>query len=536
MRLRLILTCLLSLCVGLAGLQGAEPDARPGSKPEVFAIQIIDEETGRGVPLVELKTTANHIFMSDSAGYVAVKEPELLGQKVYFHIRSHGYEFPADGFGYRGRALDLTPGGTATLRLPRRNVAERLYRITGAGIYADSVALGMGAPILQPLLNAQVTGCDSVYTARYRDKIYWFWGDTNRFAYPLGNFHTTGATSALPTPNEMVPRESRSDPRGATRPPRHLDPDRGIDFTYFTGEQGFARPMAPMPGEGPTWISGLIALPDASGRERLFCGYEKIRGAMEVYARGIAEFDDEKQQFVHKKSIEVAAPLYPWGHPFTHREGDVDYVYFGDPYPVFRVRANAASLLNVSEYEGFSPLVPGSRKEQQPRVERNGDGQVAWAWKRDTAAIDIDLQKALVASGELRPHEAWIDLRDVATNHSVAAHRGSVAWNDYRQRWVLVFTQYFGTSLLGEVWYSEADAPQGPWRRAVKIVSHDRYSFYNPQQHPLFAEQGGKRIYFEGTYTHTFSGNPVPTPRYDYNQIMYRLDVDDERLKPVREK
>jgi hypothetical protein len=32
-------------------------------------------------------------------------------------------------------------------------------------------------------------------------------------------------------------------------------------------------------------------------------------------------------------------------------------------------------------------------------------------------------------------------------------------------------------------------------------------------------------IYFEGTYANTFSGNSTPTPLYDYNQIMYRLDL-----------
>src|SRR5262249_10991329 len=35
---------------------------------------------------------------------------------------------------------------------------------------------------------------------------------------------------------------------------------------------------------------------------------------------------------------------------------------------------------------------------------------------------------------------------------------------------------------------------------------------------------------FEGTYSHTFSGNQNPTPRYDYNQLMYRLDLADPRL------
>jgi hypothetical protein len=37
-------------------------------------------------------------------------------------------------------------------------------------------------------------------------------------------------------------------------------------------------------------------------------------------------------------------------------------------------------------------------------------------------------------------------------------------------------------------------------------------------------------IFFEGTYTHTFAGNPDPTPRYDYNQVMYKLDLGDPRL------
>jgi hypothetical protein len=65
---------------------------------------------------------------------------------------------------------------------------------------------------------------------------------------------------------------------------------------------------------------------------------------------------------------------------------------------------------------------------------------------------------------------------------------------------------------------------------ATKIVTHDRYSFYNPKQDPMFDQVGGRTIYFEGTYTHTFSGNPHKTPRYDYNQIMYRLDLSDPRL------
>ena len=79
----------------------------------------------------------------------------------------------------------------------------------------------------------------------------------------------------------------------------------------------------------------------------------------------------------------------------------------------------------------------------------------------------------------------------------------------------------------------EAPAPEGPWRRAVKILTHDRYSFYNPKQHPYWAREGGRVIYLEGTYTASFSGNPRHTPRYDYNQLLYRLDLGGIRLKPA---
>jgi hypothetical protein len=55
--------------------------------------------------------------------------------------------------------------------------------------------------------------------------------------------------------------------------------------------------------------------------------------------------------------------------------------------------------------------------------------------------------------------------------------------------------------------------------------------FYKPTQHPFFDEDGGRIIYFEGTYTNSFSGNPEKTPGYEYNQMMYRVDLTDERLK-----
>src|SRR4051812_11137928 len=97
---------------------------------EPFAIEVVDDQTRRGVPLVELTTTSNIRYYTDSAGVIAFDEPGLMGQKVWFTVSSYGYEYPADGFGSRGVTLDAQPGKTVKLKIKRLNIAERLYRVT----------------------------------------------------------------------------------------------------------------------------------------------------------------------------------------------------------------------------------------------------------------------------------------------------------------------------------------------------------------------------------------------------------------------
>jgi hypothetical protein len=82
---------------------------------------------------------------------------------------------------------------------------------------------------------------------------------------------------------------------------------------------------------------------------------------------------------------------------------------------------------------------------------------------------------------------------------------------------------------MGEIWYAEGDTPTGPWVFAKKVLTHDQF-FYNPVHHPFFDQDNGRIIYFEGTYTNVFNANPVIKPRYEYNQLMYRLLLDDPRL------
>ena len=87
---------LVSICMLMSLAAGQGPEAG-----KYFTITVVDEATGRGVPLVELKTTNNIRYYTDSNGIVAFHEPGLMDQDVFFNVKSHGYEFPKDGFGIR---------------------------------------------------------------------------------------------------------------------------------------------------------------------------------------------------------------------------------------------------------------------------------------------------------------------------------------------------------------------------------------------------------------------------------------------------
>ncbi|MCA9053330.1 MAG: hypothetical protein KDA75_05810 [Planctomycetaceae bacterium] len=485
---------------------------------EAFGVRIVDSQTSRGVPLVTLRTTNEQTFVTDSAGYAAIDAPDLLGRKVFLHIESHGYEFPKDGFGFRGRTFDLAPSGGETVELERLNVAERLYRVTGGGIYAESIRLGHAAPLSEAVLSGGVTGQDSVQSAVFRGQIHWFWGDTNRLSYPLGQFRTSGATSQLPDNGGLAP-------------------EIGIDLTYFVDEQGFSRPMFAKEGPGVVWLDGLCVVSDDDGQEHLVGHYSRREGLARQLAHGIAEFDPDAGAFRTLVELPEASHTHPQGQAFhvTDERGE-DFVYFASPYPSRRVPATLAAILDPAAYESYTPLpVELGKANGEPNVERRLGERQPYSWSRHAPPVSAEEEYRLIEQGELATVNSHWQTQDATTGERVILHGGSVRWNEYRQRWVMIAVQKHGnSSFLGEVWYAESDRPEGPWTRAMKIVTHDRYSFYNPTQHAFFDQDGGRLIYFEGTYTHTFSGNPNPTPRYDYNQIMYRLDLSDPQLDVVR--
>ena len=487
-------------------------------------IRVIDAATGQGVPLVELEMVHGLKFITDNAGRVAFHEPELMGRELFFYVRCHGYEVKKDGFGIAGARLTPQPGKPAEIKLKRLNVAERLCRLTGEGPYRDSLLLGYESPLAAAAHPGKVAGQDSVQAAIYRNNIYWLWGDTMRMDYPLGLFRMAGATTPL-----LDPQDSKSNPA------------HGIAYDYFTDKTtGFTRAMMPLPerSEGVIWIFGLFVVPDEKGVEKLLGHYSRRKGLDEEYEQGIALFNDETAQF------EAALPLplketwrRPSGHPIVYEEEGRKWLLFGSPNPNVRVPATLSAVLDLNKYEAFTCAKSG-RAGQPLEPQLGSTGQPEWRWQQELPPTDSKLEQRWVREKKLPPEQARFYPADAAQPADrIMLHSGSVRWNEYRQRWVLVAGQLGGkTSLLGEVWYSESASPTGPFTTAVKILTHDRQSFYNVCHHSFLDREGGRTIHLEGTYTNDFSGNPEKTPRYNYNQVLYRLDLSAGALQPARVK
>lgn len=449
----------LGTAVLSAGVAAAAPLCR---------IEIVEKGSGWPVPLVELRTTHQVRLVSDNAGVIAFDLPELIGRETWFDVIGHGYEVPADGFGYRGVRLTPQPGKTLRVEVTRTIVAKRLGRITGGGLFAESQKLGERLEWRE----SGVLGCDSVQNAVHRGRLFWLWGDTTLARHPLGIFHCTAATTPVP-------------------PLKRFEPPMELVFEYFTDAGGAPRGVAPLPGEGPTWLSGLASLLDSNGVPRLVAAYVKVKPPLEGYQWGLCVWNESKAEFEllrelwTKSDAAPRPPPVPEGHAAFWKDADGrEWVLFGNPLPALRCPATFEAWRNPATWEALKP------------------------------------PETLVSAADGQP---------------VKPHSGSIAWHSWRKRWVTVFVQAFGKpSAFGEVWYAEADAPTGPWGRAVKILSHQNYTFYNPRLHPEFTPSGSPILIFEGTFSQMFADRPPPTPRYDYNQVLYRLDLDDPALTPAR--
>jgi len=433
---------------------------------EPCRIDVVEKGSGWPVPGVELRTVHGVRFVSDNAGLIAFDLPELMGQETWFTVSGHGYGVQADGFGYKGVRLRPTPGKKLTVTVERRSLAQRLGRLTGSGLFAESHKLGEHLD----WRDGPVQGCDSIVNARFNGQQFWFWGDTNLAHYPLGIFNVSAATTADFTPPARPPLKVR--------------------FDYFLNAQGRARGVADVPGDGPTWVWGAATLKDAQGHEHLVASAVKVRGHMEAYRWDLVEWDATALQFKPLRTFwtqsaeQPKAPPVPEGHalPWTDATGKA-WLLFCNPFPTLRCPAT---------YE---------------------------AWK------DPQTWETLTPDRTIRTPEGT----------KVEAHGGDLAWHPWSQRWLLLFTQKGGdTSFLGEIWLATAPSPTGPWTGARKVVTHDNYTFYNPVLHPEAFRADSPVIHFEGTYVTTFTNNQQPTPRWDYNQVLYQVDLSQPAFRAAK--
>jgi hypothetical protein len=484
-----------------------------------YEIHVVDEATGRGVPLAELTTVNQVHHVTDSAGRVALNEPGLAGETVFFTVSAHGYAPVAkDGFGISGARLEVQPGGRGVIKLQRLNLAERLYRSTGQGIYRDSVLLGHQAPLADPWGAGKVAGQDSVSAIPYRDKIYWFWGDTGRMSYPLGLFRMAGATTLPPGKGGLAPSV-------------------GVDYQYFTGKDGFCRAMAEVANpEGVVWVFGFGTVRDESGTERMVGHFSRRKGLTDELEHGMMIWNEEREIFEVKSTLPLEERWrFLDGQLLPGKVAGEDYLYNCTPFPTVRVRANLAHVMDPAKYEAWTCLPPQGDPETADPV-LTAKGMPDWQWRRDAPPTGPAQESRWLKSGKISPSQLrYLPVNAEDPSHRVRMHGGTVRWNAHRQKWICLAVEFAyevkdSPSPLGEMWYSEADAPEGPFEKTVRVVSHRKQTFYNPVHHSFMDEDGGRTIYFEGTYTNQFV-EAAPTPRYDYNQIMYRLDLDHPKLK-----
>jgi hypothetical protein len=519
-----------------------------------FGVQVVDTQTQRGVPRVKLTAMGSEVFITDSAGWAAI--PALgpyEGMETFFRVESDGYEYQKDGFGYPGLALLVVPGANKTLQIVRTQRAERLYRVTGVGVYRDAVLLGQPYPIEKPLLNAGVVGQDTVLSVLFAGQVHWFWGDTQKLAFPLGNFESTGAVSCAPTTTQA--------------PNKCLSVDEGVDLKYFTLPRDpenprateFVRGMAILPPlPHPTWLGKLSVVATNGAAEEdgsaMLAYFMKAGPSMQTLRHGVVRWNSTTQNFTEIANWSMTSAMHnaPGGHAVTSstaatrttvKMGGEEWVLFaGRPWPELRCKATVQGVADLDRYEGWTPLQAGSTM-RHPKVVRTAAGELDYQWRVGTPPADLtQLQKlGLVTAAEANASK----ILDTETGLELDVAGGSVHWHEGRQRWLAVFgalavdpSKTTSQSLLGEIWFAEAEALPGEKGftrgNATKIATHNAsgYSCYNPTQHAMYSTHS--RIFFSCTFVNSFSGNTVKEPLYDYNNIMFGLTLS--QIKPTGRK
>jgi hypothetical protein len=253
-------------------------------------------------------------------------------------------------------------------------------------------------------------------------------------------------------------------------------------FNYFRDQKQRPRNIAVMPGDGPTWVFGLTAVKNVDGDEKLVGVFTKVRNHLESYEWSLCVWNEQTENFEKLRTLWTKSnqsptpPPLPNGHaiPWSDENGKA-WLLFGDPFPRLKMPAT---------FEAW----------QDPKT--------------------------------------WQTLDPPTKLGNVLVHGGSIGYHRALKKWVAIFTQKEGEhSFLGDVWFAESMSPFGPWSKPVRVLHHDNYTFYNPKVHVDLLPPDSTDLLFEGTYTAEFARNATPTLRHNYNQILYRLDLREPRLR-----
>jgi hypothetical protein len=480
---------------------------------ERFRIQAVDAETGRGIPMVGVRWSGGTEF-TDSNGVLAFHDPGLMlsGARVCADpaLSPIDLEYATPGYRTRRLATPVCAGGETVVALERADVAERLYRMTGGGIYRDSVMLGLddpadptdGVPLREPLVNSLVAGQDSVSAALYRGQVHWTFADTSSFATLMGNLRGTGATSELP---------------GAGG----LDPELGVDLGYQAGSDGFVTPIVASGPAGLAWPVGLSVVDDGA-TDSLFAALS----FPEAGESALGRFDGTSfavEQITTDATLATGAPTYR----VTHSDGD--YLYGSSPV---RHRATADALLDVEAYEAFTPLcIPaGGGACGGDGVERNAAGVPVYRWR----VGGVLPTPADVTTGRLAPEHVLF--RSPVDSHSgrrdLFADLQTRSYAAYRERYLSLGPSVEATpeGPRIDLHLGEGDTPLGPFVYARKVITVPQ-TLYLISHLAVFDKPDG-RIYYAGTHSNSFNLGfyaPPTIPRYDYNQLVYGLSLSDPR-------
>jgi hypothetical protein len=451
-----------------------------------YGLQVIDEADGRGIPMATVRLGDGSVSVTDSAGWVHLAEPGLAGHRVRLQITAPGYTLPENDRGQPDVAVDLTPQGEGEVKLIRLDIARRIYRVTGSGIYRDSELLGKDVPL--PLRNQAVglLSATGVQRAQLGNQVLWLWRDTRLAHESTAAVLVRGAFSDLP---------------GAGG----LDPTQGIHFSFLTGAKDGLKSL--LQGDEPSaaWIEGLTAVEDQDGRPVLAAHY--VLEATKAHPRehGIAIWTADKRF----ERVVVLGEEYLWqfpaGQAVTVEDEEVRRCYFANPFCNVRCPATLEAIRNPAAYEALT-RPPGDNRDP--------------IWQQTLPPMTQREESTWIAEGRVTTPLGQVE--DHATGKAVPIAHASIHWNAYHRCYAMI-----ASSIDGDLWLSTSARPIGPWKKAVRVVQAMSGRCTEPVQHPFMSQEGGRIIWFESALVDTGAA------RYEQNQVMHRLDMDDPRLQPA---